>query len=59
MNKSLKQLEQYKAHYQSIYYYANTKGKPVLRWQLKKLTLQIKQLHNLQTKASIDHHRQN
>ena len=57
VKKSLEQLEDYRAHYQSIYYYANKKGKPILRWQLRKLTLQIKQLHNMQTRAKLNHYR--
>ena len=47
MPTRLNQLEHNKAHYQSIYYYVNAKGKPVVLGQIRKLTLQIKQLHLL------------
>ena len=46
MRKSLEQLEYNQLHYQSIYWNAETNGKIVLRFHLKKLVIQINLLKN-------------
>ena len=47
VKKNLEQLEHNKLHYQSVYWNAETNGKVVLRFHLKKLILQIDLLRNL------------